>query len=227
MEAFTTHTGRAVPLRRGNVDTDQIIPAHSLTNVSRDGYGDGLFEAWRNDSAFVRRTCPERQGATVLVAGTEFGTGSSRESAVWALQKYGLRAVIAARFGDIFRGNALMNGLLPVVLPLDTVDGSGSWPRPTRPPRSPSTWRPARSWPPGSTPTSSSTRTPAGDCSTAWTTSASPFRTKPTSRPTRRLDRLSSPVQLRSEQRFSTTAPPTARWGAQSLVGTLSGDNSP
>jgi 3-isopropylmalate/(R)-2-methylmalate dehydratase small subunit len=121
MEAFTTHTGRAVPLRRGNVDTDQIIPAHWLKKVTRDGFEDGLFEAWRKDPGFVLNR-PERQGATVLVAGPDFGTGSSREHAVWALQNYGFKAVISSRFADIFRGNSLKNGLLTVVLPQETVD---------------------------------------------------------------------------------------------------------
>ncbi|MFG3657921.1 3-isopropylmalate dehydratase small subunit [Streptomyces sp. NPDC047706] len=121
MEAFTTHTGRAVPLRRSNVDTDQIIPAHWLKKVTRDGFEDGLFEAWRKDPEFVLNR-PERQGATVLVAGPDFGTGSSREHAVWALQNYGLKAVISSRFADIFRGNSLKNGLLTVVLEQKVVD---------------------------------------------------------------------------------------------------------
>jgi 3-isopropylmalate/(R)-2-methylmalate dehydratase small subunit len=121
MEAFTTHTGRAVPLRRSNVDTDQIIPAHWLKKVTRDGFEDGLFEAWRRDPEFVLNR-PERLGATVLVAGPDFGTGSSREHAVWALQNYGFKAVISARFADIFRGNSLKNGLLTVVLPQTVVD---------------------------------------------------------------------------------------------------------
>ena len=121
MEAFTTHTGRAVPLRRSNVDTDQIIPAHWLKKVTRDGFEDGLFEAWRKDPSFVLNQ-PERQGATVLVAGPDFGTGSSREHAVWALQNYGFKAVISSRFADIFRGNSLKNGLLTVVLEQKTVD---------------------------------------------------------------------------------------------------------
>ena len=111
MEKFTTHTGRAVPLRRSNVDTDQIIPAHWLKKVTRDGFEDGLFEAWRKDSEFVLNR-PERQGATVLVAGPDFGTGSSREHAVWALQNYGFKAVISSRFADIFRSNAGKAGLL-------------------------------------------------------------------------------------------------------------------
>lgn len=121
MEAFTTHTGRAVPLRRSNVDTDQIIPAHWLKKVTRDGFEDGLFEAWRRDPEFVLNQEAYR-GATVLVAGPDFGTGSSREHAVWALQNYGFKAVISSRFADIFRGNSLKNGLLTVVLPQETVD---------------------------------------------------------------------------------------------------------
>ncbi|MFI0964715.1 3-isopropylmalate dehydratase small subunit [Streptomyces sp. NPDC021080] len=121
MEAFTTHTGRAVPLRRSNVDTDQIIPAHWLKKVTRDGFEDGLFEAWRKDASFVLNQ-PERQGATVLVAGPDFGTGSSREHAVWALQNYGFKAVISSRFADIFRGNSLKNGLLTVVLDQKIVE---------------------------------------------------------------------------------------------------------
>ncbi|WP_030676066.1 3-isopropylmalate dehydratase small subunit [Streptomyces sp. NRRL B-1347] len=121
MEAFTAHTGRAVPLRRSNVDTDQIIPAHWLKKVTRDGFEDGLFEAWRKSDDFVLNR-PERQGATVLVAGPDFGTGSSREHAVWALQNYGFKTVISSRFADIFRGNSLKNGLLTVVLEQETVD---------------------------------------------------------------------------------------------------------
>jgi 3-isopropylmalate/(R)-2-methylmalate dehydratase small subunit len=121
MEAFTTHTGRAVPLRRSNVDTDQIIPAHWLKKVTRNGFEDGLFEAWRKDPSFVLNQ-PEHAGATVLVAGPDFGTGSSREHAVWALQNYGFKAVISSRFADIFRGNSLKNGLLTVVLPQETVE---------------------------------------------------------------------------------------------------------
>ncbi|AOP49593.1 3-isopropylmalate dehydratase small subunit [Streptomyces lydicus] len=121
MEAFTTHTGRAVPLRRSNVDTDQIIPAHWLKKVTRDGFEDGLFEAWRKDPEFVLNQA-RHKGATVLVAGPDFGTGSSREHAVWALQNYGFKAVISSRFADIFRGNSLKNGLLTVVLPQETVE---------------------------------------------------------------------------------------------------------
>ncbi|WP_433545496.1 3-isopropylmalate dehydratase small subunit [Streptomyces sp. CA-294286] len=121
MEAFTAHTGRAVPLRRSNVDTDQIIPAHWLKKVTRDGFEDGLFEAWRKDPEFVLNK-PERAGASVLVAGPDFGTGSSREHAVWALQNYGFKTVVSSRFADIFRGNSLKNGLLTVVLDQQVVD---------------------------------------------------------------------------------------------------------
>ena len=120
MEPFTTHTGRAVPLRRSNVDTDQIIPASYLKRVSRAGFGEGLFAAWRDDPSFVLNQ-PQYDGATILVAGTDFGTGSSREHAVWALTDYGFRAVIAPRFGDIFRTNSTKAGLLPVALPEATV----------------------------------------------------------------------------------------------------------
>jgi 3-isopropylmalate/(R)-2-methylmalate dehydratase small subunit len=120
MEPFVTHTGRAVPLRRTNVDTDQIIPAEYLKRVSRAGFGDGLFAAWREDPGFVLNQ-PQYAGATVLLAGTDFGIGSSREHAVWALTDYGFRAVIAPRFGDIFRSNSTKAGLLPVILPEATV----------------------------------------------------------------------------------------------------------
>jgi 3-isopropylmalate/(R)-2-methylmalate dehydratase small subunit len=116
VEPFTTHTGRAVPLRRSNVDTDQIIPASYLKRVSRAGFGEGLFAAWREDPSFVLNQ-PQYDGATILVAGNDFGTGSSREHAVWALTDYGFRAVIAPRFGDIFRSNSTKAGLLPVALP--------------------------------------------------------------------------------------------------------------
>ena len=115
MDAFTVVTGRAVPLRRSNVDTDQIIPAEYLKRITRTGFADGLFAAWRADPTFVLNDS-RYDGATVLVAGPDFGTGSSREHAVWALQDHGFRAVIAPRFGDIFRGNATKAGLLPVVL---------------------------------------------------------------------------------------------------------------
>ncbi|MGI8879864.1 MAG: 3-isopropylmalate dehydratase small subunit [Jatrophihabitans sp.] len=116
MDKFTVHTGRAVPLRRSNVDTDQIIPAVYLKRVTRTGFEDGLFSAWRaNEPDFVLNQ-PQYEGATILVAGPDFGTGSSREHAVWALQNYGFKVVIAPRFGDIFRGNSLKAGLLTVLL---------------------------------------------------------------------------------------------------------------
>jgi 3-isopropylmalate/(R)-2-methylmalate dehydratase small subunit len=122
MEKFTVHTGTAVPLRRSNVDTDQIIPAVYLKRVTRSGFEDGLFRSWRDaDPAFVLND-PRHAGASVLIAGPEFGTGSSREHAVWALRDWGFRAVLAPRFGDIFRGNALKEGLLPVELELTAIE---------------------------------------------------------------------------------------------------------
>ena len=121
MEAFTVHTGTVVPLRRSDVDTDQIIPAVWLKQVSKTGFGEGLFSAWRKDPSFVLND-PRYASGTILVAGPDFGTGSSREHAVWALQNYGFRTVISPRFADIFRGNALKGGLLPVQLPEDVVD---------------------------------------------------------------------------------------------------------
>jgi 3-isopropylmalate/(R)-2-methylmalate dehydratase small subunit len=121
MEAFTTHTGRAVPLRRSDVDTDQIIPSDWLKRVERTGFGAGLFSEWREDPGFVLNR-PEYAEATVLVAGENFGTGSSREHAVWALQDHGFRVVVSTRFGDIFRNNALKGGLLPVQLPASVVE---------------------------------------------------------------------------------------------------------
>lgn len=111
MDAFTTHTGIGVPLRRSNVDTDQIIPAVYLKRVTRTGFEDGLFSAWRNDPDFILNTEPFSRGS-VLVAGSDFGTGSSREHAVWALMNYGFRVVISSRFADIFRGNSAKAGLL-------------------------------------------------------------------------------------------------------------------
>ncbi|WP_020574793.1 3-isopropylmalate dehydratase small subunit [Actinopolymorpha alba] len=121
MEKFTAHTGKAAPLRRANVDTDQIIPAVYLKRVTRTGFGDGLFAAWRSDPEFVLNR-PEHDGATVLVAGPDFGTGSSREHAVWALQDYGFQAVISSRFGDIFRGNAGKAGLLAALVDHKVVE---------------------------------------------------------------------------------------------------------
>jgi 3-isopropylmalate/(R)-2-methylmalate dehydratase small subunit len=121
MEKFISHTGSGVPLRRSNVDTDQIIPAVYLKRVTRSGFEDGLFAAWRNDPEFVLNQ-PQYKGGTVLVAGPEFGTGSSREHAVWALQNYGFKVVISSRFADIFRGNSLKGGLLTVILPQEAVE---------------------------------------------------------------------------------------------------------
>jgi 3-isopropylmalate/(R)-2-methylmalate dehydratase small subunit len=115
MEKFISHTGTGVPLRRSNVDTDQIIPAVYLKRVTRSGFEDGLFSAWRNDPEFVLNQ-DAFKGGTVLVAGPDFGTGSSREHAVWALQNYGFKAVISSRFADIFRGNSLKGGLLTVII---------------------------------------------------------------------------------------------------------------
>jgi 3-isopropylmalate/(R)-2-methylmalate dehydratase small subunit len=120
VDAFTTHTGRAVPLRRSDVDTDQIIPSDWLKRVERTGFGAGLFSEWREDPGFVLNA-PQHQGATILVAGENFGTGSSREHAVWALQDFGFRAVVSPRFADIFRSNALKGGLVPVQLPAEVV----------------------------------------------------------------------------------------------------------
>ena len=115
MEKFIKHTGTGVPLRRSNVDTDQIIPAVYLKRVTRSGFEDGLFAAWRNDPEFVLNRAEFKAG-TVLLAGADFGTGSSREHAVWALQNYGFKVVISSRFADIFRGNSLKGGLLTVIL---------------------------------------------------------------------------------------------------------------
>ncbi|MFW3169459.1 3-isopropylmalate dehydratase small subunit [Geodermatophilus sp. CPCC 206100] len=122
MDAFTTHTGTAAPLRRTNVDTDQIIPAEYLKRITRTGFEDGLFVAWRtNEPDFVLNR-PEYANASVLVAGPDFGTGSSREHAVWALMDGGFRAVISSRFADIFRNNSTKAGLLTVLLPQADVE---------------------------------------------------------------------------------------------------------
>ncbi len=122
MEPVTSHTGRAVALRRSNVDTDQIIPAVYLKRVSRTGFEDGLFASWRSAEPDFVLNRPEYAGASILVAGPDFGTGSSREHAVWALLDYGFRVVISSRYADIFRGNSLKNGLLTVVLDQKVVD---------------------------------------------------------------------------------------------------------
>jgi 3-isopropylmalate/(R)-2-methylmalate dehydratase small subunit len=120
MEPIRVIKGRAVPLRRSDVDTDQIIPAEWLKRVERTGFGEGLFAAWRKDPTFVVNDSRYRD-ATILIAGPNFGTGSSREHAVWALMDYGFRAVISPRFGDIFRNNATKAGLVPAQLDEDIV----------------------------------------------------------------------------------------------------------
>lgn len=121
MDKFIKHTGTALPLRRSNVDTDQIIPAVYLKRISKSGFEDGLFGAWRTDPEFVLNQ-PQYKSATVLVAGPDFGTGSSREHAVWALQNYGFKVVLSSRFADIFRGNSQKAGLLTVILPQDEIE---------------------------------------------------------------------------------------------------------
>ena len=121
MDAFTTHTGIGVPLRRSNVDTDQIIPAVYLKRVTRTGFEDGLFSAWRSDPDFILNTEPYSHGS-ILVAGPDFGTGSSREHAVWALMDYGFRVVISTRFGDIFKTNSGKAGLLTAVVDDQTLE---------------------------------------------------------------------------------------------------------
>jgi 3-isopropylmalate/(R)-2-methylmalate dehydratase small subunit len=121
MDAFTSHTGIGVPLRRSNVDTDQIIPAEYLKRVTKSGFEDGLFAEWRRDDTFVLNSAPYAAGS-VLVAGPDFGTGSSREHAVWALMNYGFRVVISSRFADIFRGNSGKQGLLTAMCSQDDVE---------------------------------------------------------------------------------------------------------
>jgi len=121
MDKFIKHTGTAVPLRRSNVDTDQIIPAVYLKRITKSGFEDGLFAAWRNDPAFELNQ-PQYKSATILVAGPDFGTGSSREHAVWALQNYGFKVVLSSRFADIFRGNSQKAGLLTVILPQEEIE---------------------------------------------------------------------------------------------------------
>jgi 3-isopropylmalate/(R)-2-methylmalate dehydratase small subunit len=121
MEKFTSHTGTALPLRRSNVDTDQIIPAVYLKRVTRTGFEDGLFGAWRNDPEFVLNQ-PQYDGVSVLLAGPDFGTGSSREHAVWALMDYGFKVVLSSRFADIFRGNSGKAGLLSVPVEQDVIE---------------------------------------------------------------------------------------------------------
>ena len=121
MEPFTEHTGTALPLRISDVDTDQIIPARFCVGVTKEGYGDALLHDWRAQPDFVLNR-PEHRCATVLIAGENFGVGSSREMAVWALQNYGFKVVLAPRFGDIFRGNSLKNGLLTITLEQQEID---------------------------------------------------------------------------------------------------------
>ncbi len=121
MDKFVSHTGTVLPLRRTNVDTDQIISAVYLKRVTKSGFEDGLFSAWRNDPEFVMNKA-EHKGATILVAGADFGTGSSREHAVWALQNYGFKAVLSSRFADIFRGNSQKAGLLTVLIPQEKIE---------------------------------------------------------------------------------------------------------
>ena len=121
MEKFISHTGSALPLRRSNVDTDQIIPAVYLKRITKNGFEDGLFAAWRNDPGFELNQ-PQYQKASILVAGPDFGTGSSREHAVWALQNYGFKVVLSSRFADIFRGNSQKMGLLTVILSQEEIE---------------------------------------------------------------------------------------------------------
>ncbi len=121
MRAFTEHTGVGIPLRRSNVDTDQIIPAVYLKRITRTGFEDGLFSAWRSDPTFILNN-PAFTSGSVLVAGSDFGTGSSREHAVWALGDYGIRVVISSRFADIFRGNSAKDGLLAAQVSQDDVE---------------------------------------------------------------------------------------------------------
>ena len=121
MDKFLTHTGSALPLRRSNVDTDQIIPAEYLKRITRHGFEDALFKAWREDPNFVLNK-PEYKDATVLVAGPEFGTGSSREHAVWALMDYGFKVVLSSRYADIFRGNSGKAGLVTAEVSQDVIE---------------------------------------------------------------------------------------------------------
>lgn len=121
MQPFNSHTGVGIPLRRSNVDTDQIIPAVYLKRITRTGFEDGLFAAWRSDPTFVLNN-PAFAGGSVLVAGPDFGTGSSREHAVWALMDYGIKVVISSRFADIFRGNSAKGGLVAAVVSQDEVE---------------------------------------------------------------------------------------------------------
>lgn len=121
MDKFIAHSGTAIPLRRSNVDTDQIIPAVYLKRITKSGFEDGLFAAWRSDPNFELNQS-KYQGASILVAGPDFGTGSSREHAVWALQNYGFKVVLSSRFADIFRGNSQKAGLLTVILAQNEIE---------------------------------------------------------------------------------------------------------
>jgi 3-isopropylmalate/(R)-2-methylmalate dehydratase small subunit len=121
MEKFTVHSGTAAPLRASNVDTDQIIPAEYLKRITRHGFEDALFAAWRKDPEFILNQ-PQTQGVTILVAGPDFGTGSSREHAVWALMDYGFKVIISSRYADIFRGNSGKQGLLTAVVDQEVVE---------------------------------------------------------------------------------------------------------
>ena len=121
MDKFDSHTGVVVPLRRSNVDTDQIIPAVYLKRVTRTGFEDGLFAAWRNDPEFVLNN-PAYESGSILVPGPDFGTGSSREHAVWAVQNYGFKVIVGSRFGDIFRSNSGKAGLVIATVPQETVE---------------------------------------------------------------------------------------------------------
>lgn len=171
MQPITEHTGRCVALRRSDVDTDQIIPAEFCKRLTKTGYEDTLFAGWRKDPGFVLND-PAHAGATVLVAGHNFGTGSSREHAVWALRDWGFRAVIASSFGDIFLRNAWKNGLLAVRLPEDVVADLADRADAASGPSSPSTWSPARCVETACGRPFRSTTAPGGCCSTVWTTSA-------------------------------------------------------
>ena len=188
MEAVRVITGRGVPLVRSDVDTDQIIPSDWLKRVERTGFGAGLFSEWRENSDFVLNQ-DRYKGANILVAGANFGTGSSREHAVWALQDYGFAAVISSRFADIFRNNSGKMGLVVATVPHDAVvHSSGRRSRRTRTSRSSSTSSTSgsRRRPSASTWRSSSTTSRSTACSTASTTSGSRSRTPTASRPTRR-----------------------------------------
>ncbi len=196
MEKFTTHTGVGVPLRRTNVDTDQIIPAVYLKRVTRSGFEDGLFAAWRRDESFVLNQPAYAQGS-VLVAGPDFGTGSSREHAVWALQNYGFKAVISPRFADIFRGNSGKAGL--VAAQVDEKVVQRLWELLEAEPGAQVTVDlEARTVSAGEGPdavvaASTSTTTPGGGCSRGSTTSGSPWATPTTSPRSRRPVPAGSP----------------------------------